>query len=337
MLFLKRISRMFLVFGFMIAIGISVQAHESHNIDVPHLDFSSDPTISCDIDGWYFHHKRTTVYGEVIADFWYKEPRKPKFTIEATAHGRGWAYIKLWGDVNGIKFGDENNAKSDKLGKWSGLIPWSFGVGDHDVWAKKYGHFSKEPGIYNWTANGSIELVPWVWQWRTSGLIPGGEWKEAPEQENKNKDAEASGSWTVTRKWQTVDSDNNEDDDEEDEEDTDETEESEDSEDTSTSQATAPDSPSNLELSPRRIAILVRWEAPTSNGGSAITDYEYSYRRKRTATSWTDWSDWTSAGTSYNLTWITGLRSNRRYEVRLRAVNSVGASSSTSQTVDTKK
>ncbi len=103
-----------------------------------------------------------------------------------------------------------------------------------------------------------------------------------------------------------------------------------DDDDNDQASATVPDRPGSFELSPRKTAILLRWTDSDSDGGSAITDYQYQikYSRTQNRTRWTSWSDWTSAGTG-NSTWITGLYKNVHYAVRMRAVNSVGNSSVT--------
>ena len=175
---LKRLALILLVFsfiGFMIASRVDVKADESHDVKHPHLDFTSDPEITCNIDGWFFHHKRTTMYGNVIEDFWWREPRDPVFKIEAQAHGWGWAHITFSGNYDGNSFGDPNNSKDQKLGKWAGFVPLVFSL-NNTVGTEEIGSFNRNPKVYPWDAKGSIKLVPWVWKWRVTGIIPGGEW-----------------------------------------------------------------------------------------------------------------------------------------------------------------
>lgn len=101
------------------------------------------------------------------------------------------------------------------------------------------------------------------------------------------------------------------------------------------STATIPDRPASFSVSGRRTRIRLSWTDTAFNGGSSITDYQYQYRRKLTATRWEAWSSWKSGGTG-TFTWITGLTPNRRYSVRMRAVNGVGPSSATGfEIVDT--
>ena len=174
---------------------------------------------------------------------------------------------------------------------------------------------------------------------------------------HKVKKAKADGSWTVTRKWQEEDSNDDDDDDDNGNNGGNDGNDGNNGgndgnnggnndriiggDDTpprtpNSPPPTVPDSPSNFTATPGRIAIKLLWDAPASDGGSPITDYQYQYKRKQTATSWTAWSNWTSAGTS-EFAWITGLRANRRYWVRIRALNSVGASSNTGTIVDTRR
>lgn len=339
----------------MIAMGVDVKADESHDVKNPHLSFTSLPKISCNIDGWFFHHKRTTMYGKVIEDFWWKEPQAPVFKIEAEAHGWGWAHITLSGNYDGKTF---SKTEDQKLGKWLGIAPVGFGV-DHTVGTEEIGTFNRNPKVYPWDAKGSIKLVPYIWKWRMTGIIPGGEWQPAPDGFNRKEKAKADGSWTVTRKWQEEDS-NDEDDEDDDNNgnnggnngnngggnDGNNGGNNDDvtiigGDDTKprtplTPPPTVPDSPSNFTATPGRIAIKLLWDAPSSDGGSPITDYQYQYKRKQTATSWTAWSGWTSVGTR-EYEWITGLRANRRYWVRIRALNSIGASSNTGTIVDTRR
>lgn len=85
-----------------------------------------------------------------------------------------------------------------------------------------------------------------------------------------------------------------------------------------TPDATAPGAPSTPTLSAGLDYIDVSWSAPGSSGTAAITEYDVEYRTG--SGSWTTVDNATS-GTSYR---ITGLNSGTRYEVRVRAVSSVG-------------
>lgn len=91
---------------------------------------------------------------------------------------------------------------------------------------------------------------------------------------------------------------------------------------------TQPSHPLSVTASPgpSRWSVSLSWAAPSSDGGSAITGYEYQYRRYNAGTS-ESWSSWQSV--SSTSTTVTGLISNGTYEFRLRAVNSVGPGSIT--------
>ena len=319
---LRRIALITLILGFMIIIGVSVNAHFYHDNTEPELDFTSDPSISCDIDGKQFTHTRVTKDGKIIVDFWHERPRDPIFTITAEAHGIGWAYIKLSGDIDGQSFGDAKNSKAEKLGSWLAVTPFGYGV-DHDIEWEVDGTFKYAPKEYKWNATGSIELVPWIWKWGISGLAGFGSWQPAEDQHNKTLDAKSNGSWTVDRNWTTEGSRSKEIPDNDDEED------DEGSEDQGNATPTVPDRPGSFDLTPYKVAIKLGWTDSDSDGGSSITDYQYQWKvshngRKR----WSDWSSWTSAGTG-NSTWLNGLYKDTDYAVRMRAVNAVGTSSNT--------
>ena len=328
---LNKIVLITLILGFMIAIGVTVKAHLSNDAKNPHLYFESDPEITCDIDGKQFTHTRVTKDGKITVDFWHEQPRDPIFTITAEAHGIGYAYIQLYGDINGTSFGDAKNWQSEKLGNWFGLFPAAWGE-EHDIWVEEYGTFKYAPKEYKWDADGTIELVPYHWQWRIAGIIPGGQWQPAPDKEHKELDAGADGSWTVDRNWSTEGSRSKEVPDNDDEEG------GEGSEDQGNATPTVPDRPGSFDLTPYKVAIKLQWTDSDSDGGSSITDYQYQWKvshngRKR----WSDWSSWTSAGTG-NSTWLNGLYKDTDYAVRMRAVNGVGTSSNTGiQIVKTNK
>ena len=98
---------------------------------------------------------------------------------------------------------------------------------------------------------------------------------------------------------------------------------------------TVPDRPGSFSVSQgaARGSISLSWEASDFDGNSPITDYEYQYQEAtRGRLSWGPWSSWQSGGTDmYEL--ITGLNANAEYAIRMRAVNSIGASSVTGQKI----
>ena len=95
------------------------------------------------------------------------------------------------------------------------------------------------------------------------------------------------------------------------------------SEATDTVAATKPGVPGHLNVFPHGTGALdVYWEAPASDGGSAITGYKV--RWKESADSWetpADVSEATVTGTTHT---ITGLTDGVEYTVRVMAVNDVG-------------
>ena len=83
----------------------------------------------------------------------------------------------------------------------------------------------------------------------------------------------------------------------------------------------APGAPATLSVSSASGSSLsVSWTAP-SNAGPPITDYDYQYRVKSTAGSWTEVPDTTSTELSAT---ITGLAADTEYEVQVRATNAEG-------------
>lgn len=70
-------------------------------------------------------------------------------------------------------------------------------------------------------------------------------------------------------------------------------------------------------------SVKLSWSAPSSNGGSAITDYTIQYK-KSTSGTWTTFSDGTSTTVSAT---VTGLSANTAYKFRVAGVNSAGTGS----------
>ena len=89
--------------------------------------------------------------------------------------------------------------------------------------------------------------------------------------------------------------------------------------------ATKPGVPGHLKVFPHDTGALdVYWEAPASDGGSAITGYKVQW--KESADSWdtaSAVSEETASGTTHS---ITGLTDGVEYRVRVMAVNDVGDS-----------
>ena len=77
---------------------------------------------------------------------------------------------------------------------------------------------------------------------------------------------------------------------------------------------TTSDAPTALVATPGDGLVSVAFTAPTSNGGAAITDYEYQLNG----------GSWVSASTTSSPVVITGLTNGTSYSIKLRAVNSAG-------------
>ena len=85
-------------------------------------------------------------------------------------------------------------------------------------------------------------------------------------------------------------------------------------------QATVPSAPQSLEAEAGDGAVTLKWQAPSSNGGSAVTGYEYRYAEGSTVA---DETAWTSVGTALTVT-VQSLANDTGYAFEVRAVNAVG-------------
>ena len=74
--------------------------------------------------------------------------------------------------------------------------------------------------------------------------------------------------------------------------------------------------------------VVLRWEAPASDGHAAITDYEYRIDRR---------PPWTSTGSTGTAHTVSGLVSGRTYVFEVRAVNRLGRSSASNRAEATPK
>jgi len=86
-----------------------------------------------------------------------------------------------------------------------------------------------------------------------------------------------------------------------------------------------PSVPQNLGATAGNTQVSLTWTAPSSNGGSAITDYIVQYSTN--GLTWTTFNDGVSTSTS---TTVTGLTNGTLYYFRVAAVNSVGTGPYTS-------
>ena len=71
---------------------------------------------------------------------------------------------------------------------------------------------------------------------------------------------------------------------------------------------------------------MLSWDAPSSDGGAEITDYEYRIDGR---------NPWISIGSTLTTHTVTGLINGTEYTFQVRAVNRVGKSRLPSQTVAT--
>ncbi len=80
---------------------------------------------------------------------------------------------------------------------------------------------------------------------------------------------------------------------------------------------TVPDAPTNLMADATDGVVMLTWEAPEDDGGSAVTDYEYRINGR---------GSWTSIGSTDATHTVGGLVNGTTYSFQVRAVNRVGRS-----------
>ena len=84
----------------------------------------------------------------------------------------------------------------------------------------------------------------------------------------------------------------------------------------------APGAPRNLAAVGGDGEAVLTWDAPASDGGAAITDYEYRIDRR---------NPWISTGSTETIHTVTGLVNGTAYVFEVRAVNAVGKSFSSNR------
>ena len=84
----------------------------------------------------------------------------------------------------------------------------------------------------------------------------------------------------------------------------------------------APGAPRNLTAVVGDGEIVLSWDAPASDGGAAITDYEYRINGR---------NPWTSIGSTLTTHTVTSLVNGTVYVFEVRAVNRIGKSRASSQ------
>ena len=89
-----------------------------------------------------------------------------------------------------------------------------------------------------------------------------------------------------------------------------------------------PSEPRGLSATAGDQRVTLRWSAPSSDGGSAITRYEYRYRE-----SGGSYGEWTtvSGGASATSRTVTGLDNGTTYEFQVRARNAIGPGTESSE------
>ena len=89
---------------------------------------------------------------------------------------------------------------------------------------------------------------------------------------------------------------------------------------------TAPTAPLNLQAEAGDGEVTLSWEAPESDGRSALTGYEVRIDRA---------GEWVSTSSTDLIHTVTGLTNGRTYVFEVRAVNSVGPSPASNQVAAT--
>ena len=84
-----------------------------------------------------------------------------------------------------------------------------------------------------------------------------------------------------------------------------------------------PDAPTNLLAVGGDGQVVLTWDAPEDDGGTAITDYEYQIDQT---------GEWISIGSTDTTHAVTGLVNGTAYAFQVRAVNAAGSSAPSNQT-----
>ena len=86
---------------------------------------------------------------------------------------------------------------------------------------------------------------------------------------------------------------------------------------------TAPDAPRSFRATAGDTQVTLRWQPPSSDGGSSITHYRYRVRKTDTNTWSTDWTTVTGGGSARSRV-VTGLTNDVEYTFEVQAVNGEG-------------
>ena len=88
---------------------------------------------------------------------------------------------------------------------------------------------------------------------------------------------------------------------------------------------TVPSAPTSLSVTTTRTTAVLAWTAPTDDGGTPITEYQYRYQEGSTAGG--AWTDTNSTAVTFT---ISNLDPSTEYTFQVRAVNSTGNSAASS-------
>ena len=85
-----------------------------------------------------------------------------------------------------------------------------------------------------------------------------------------------------------------------------------------------PTAPASLSVAPGDAQVILTWSAPASDGGSAVTGYEYTSNADAATPTWTDVPDSGSGGANETEYTVTSLVNNTAYAFAVRAENANG-------------
>ena len=94
---------------------------------------------------------------------------------------------------------------------------------------------------------------------------------------------------------------------------------------------TVPGAPRSFTATAGNTQVILNWQAPSSDGGSAITSYSYRVQITGSGTWSPDWTNITGGASARSQT-VMGLTNGTNYTFELKAVNGEGDSSSVSAT-----
>ncbi len=90
-----------------------------------------------------------------------------------------------------------------------------------------------------------------------------------------------------------------------------------------------PAAPASLTVAPGDAQVTLTWTAPASDGGSAVTGYEYTSNADAATPAWTDVPDSGAGGANETAYTVTSLDNNTTYAFAVRAENANGQGAAT--------